>query len=37
VEAIGTPPSRGDSQKIDDDGGDSAEKILAYLVERKLV
>jgi electron transfer flavoprotein beta subunit len=36
VLALGAPPARGDSQKIEDDGS-AAEKILAFLVERKLV
>jgi hypothetical protein len=30
------PPARGDSVKIEDDGT-GAEKILAFLVERKVV
>ena len=39
TEVLGTgdPPPRGETQRIDDEGGDSAEKILAYLRERKLV
>ncbi len=36
VLALTPPPARGDSQKIEDDGS-GAEKILAFLVERKLV
>lgn len=36
VLALGAPPARGASQKIEDDGS-GAEKILAFLVERKLV
>ena len=36
VLALDAPPARGDSQKIEDDGT-GAEKILAFLVERKLV
>ncbi len=36
VIALIPPPPRGDSQKIEDDGS-GAEKILAFLVERKLV
>ena len=36
VLALGAPPARGDSQKIEDDGS-AAEQILAFLVERKLV
>ncbi len=31
------PPSRGDTQRIEDDGGSSAEQIVAFLAERKLV
>ena len=34
VYALGEPPSRGDIQKIEDDGS-AAEKILAFLQERK--
>jgi len=39
TEVLGTgdPPPRGETQRIDDEGGDSAEQILAYLRERKLV
>ena len=39
TEVLGTgdPPPRGETQRIDDEGGDSAEKIVAYLQERKLV
>jgi len=39
TEVLGTgdPPPRGETQRFDDEGGDSAEKILAYLRERKLV
>jgi electron transfer flavoprotein beta subunit len=36
VVALGDPPSRGASQKIEDDGT-AAEQILAFLVEQKLV
>jgi electron transfer flavoprotein beta subunit len=36
VYAVGEPPPRGDSLKIEDDGG-AAEKIVEYLSERKLV
>jgi len=36
VYAVGDPPPRGDSVKIEDDGG-AAEKIVEYLVERKLI
>src|SRR6186713_2267399 len=37
VIALGPPPSRGDAKRIEDQGGDSAERIVAYLLERKLV
>jgi electron transfer flavoprotein beta subunit len=37
VYALGEPPARGESRKIEDEGGDSAEKIVAYLAEKKLV
>jgi electron transfer flavoprotein beta subunit len=36
VYAIGDPPARGESRRIEDDG-DAAEAILEYLVEKKLV
>ena len=36
VEGLSTPPPRGDGVKIEDQG-DAAERILAFLVERKLV
>ncbi len=36
VNALNDPPSRGDNQKIDDDGS-GAQKIMEYLMERKLV
>jgi electron transfer flavoprotein beta subunit len=36
VLALADPPSRGDAVKIEDEG-DAADKILAYLTERKLV
>jgi electron transfer flavoprotein beta subunit len=36
VYAVGEPPSRGDSLKIEDDGA-AAEKIVEYLAERKLL
>jgi electron transfer flavoprotein beta subunit len=36
VLALADPPARGDSMKIEDEG-DAADKILAYLTERKLV
>jgi electron transfer flavoprotein beta subunit len=37
VLALGDPPSRGESVRIEDADGDSAEKILAFLTERKLL
>jgi electron transfer flavoprotein beta subunit len=37
VYGLGEPPTRGESRKIEDEGGDSAEKIVAYLAEKKLV
>ena len=37
VYALGPPPPRGASQKIVDEGGNSAGKILEFLVEKKLV
>jgi len=37
VVGTGDPPPRGETQRIEDEGGDSAEKIAAYLQERKLV
>ena len=39
TEVVGTgePPPRGETQRLEDEGGDSAEKILAYLQERKLL
>ena len=36
VYAVGAPPPRGESRKIDDDGS-AAEQILAFLVEKKLL
>jgi electron transfer flavoprotein beta subunit len=36
VYAVGEPPSRGDSLKIEDDG-DAPQKIVEYLTERKLI
>ena len=36
VKALNAPPSRGDTQKIEDDGS-AAEKVVAFLIERKLV
>jgi electron transfer flavoprotein beta subunit len=37
VLALGDPPARGESVRIEDADGDSAEKILAFLTERKLL
>jgi electron transfer flavoprotein beta subunit len=37
VYAINEPPPRGESLRIEDDGGDAASKIVEYLAERKLV
>jgi electron transfer flavoprotein beta subunit len=37
VLALADPPSRGDTTVIEDEGGSSAEKILEFLMERKLV
>jgi electron transfer flavoprotein beta subunit len=37
VYALAEPPSRGESQRIEDEGGDAAAKIVSYLAERKLV
>ena len=37
VYGLGEPPARGESRKIEDEGGDAAEKILAYLADKKLV
>jgi electron transfer flavoprotein beta subunit len=37
VYGLGEPPARGESRKIEDEGGDSAEKIVAYLAEKKLI
>jgi hypothetical protein len=31
------PPQRGESRKIEDDGGDAADEIVAYLQEKKLI
>ncbi len=36
VYAVGEPPSRGESRRIEDNG-DAAEAILEYLSERKLI
>ena len=37
VLGLGEPPSRGETERIEDEGGDSAEKILQYLTQRKLL
>jgi electron transfer flavoprotein beta subunit len=37
VRSLAEPPSRGEAQRIEDEGGDAAEKIVAYLQERKLI
>jgi electron transfer flavoprotein beta subunit len=37
VYAVGEPPQRGESRKIEDDGGDAAEEIVQYLLEKKLL
>jgi electron transfer flavoprotein beta subunit len=37
VYAVGEPPQRGESRKIEDDGGDAADQIVAYLLEKKLL
>jgi electron transfer flavoprotein beta subunit len=34
---LSPPPSRGDTIKVEDEGGSGAQKILEFLVERKLV
>jgi electron transfer flavoprotein beta subunit len=36
VLSLGAPPGRGDSRKIEDDGS-AAEKILEFLVEKRLL
>jgi electron transfer flavoprotein beta subunit len=36
VLALGSPPPRGDSRKIEDDGS-GAQQILDFLVEKKLI
>ncbi|HVS09301.1 MAG TPA: electron transfer flavoprotein subunit beta, partial [Planctomycetota bacterium] len=36
VHALSDPPPRGDSTRIEDEG-DAAEKIVAYLAEKKLL
>jgi electron transfer flavoprotein beta subunit len=37
VYAVGEPPQRGESRKIEDDGGDAAGQIVAYLQEKRLL
>jgi electron transfer flavoprotein alpha/beta subunit len=37
VLALSTPPAKAGGVRIEDEGGSSAEQILAFLVERKLV
>ena len=37
VVALGEPPSRGDTVKVEDEGGSGAQAILDFLMERKLV
>jgi electron transfer flavoprotein beta subunit len=37
VYAVGEPPQRGESRKIEDDGGSAADQIVAYLQEKKLI
>jgi len=37
VYGLGEPPSRGESRKIEDEGGTAAEKIIQYLTEKKLL
>ena len=37
VLALGDPPARGDARKLEDSGGDSAQAILDFLVEKRLV
>jgi electron transfer flavoprotein beta subunit len=37
VYALGEPPPRGESMRIEDDGGDAAEKIVQYLFEKKVL
>ena len=37
VYALGDPPARGESQKIEDEGGNAAEKIVEYLAGKKLL
>jgi electron transfer flavoprotein beta subunit len=37
VAALNDPPARGDARKVEDSGGDSAQAILDFLVEKRLV
>jgi electron transfer flavoprotein beta subunit len=37
VLALNDPPARGDTVKIEDEGGNSAEKIVEFLAEKRLV
>jgi electron transfer flavoprotein beta subunit len=37
VYGLSDPPSRGDSERIEDDGPTAAEKIVAYLSSHKLI
>jgi electron transfer flavoprotein beta subunit len=37
VYAVGEPPSRGETRRIEADGGGAADEIVAYLAERKLI
>lgn len=37
VKGLSEPPSRGDTRTVEDEGGSSAEEIVAFLVERKLI
>jgi len=37
VLALNDPPPRGDSRKLDDDGGNSAEQIVEFLAEKRLL
>jgi electron transfer flavoprotein beta subunit len=37
VYALGDPPSRGDSRRIEDENGNAADAIVTYLQEKKLI
>jgi electron transfer flavoprotein beta subunit len=37
VRALGDPPPRGESRRIEDEGGSAAAEIVGYLTERKLL